>query len=470
LLKRLIAALVWTFKGLYDLLATYLLVYLLPFVLVAFGLHVGAEAISTHLGFVDNAAMWALLAGKVGTSTLLLRVIIFAPLHVALFGLLRRPRSWLKPRVEKAFERVIGTLKRWLMSRPRLELTGEVVYSVMVTALLVPFVIQPTLERRLFDGEAWAARGVNLLDGTASAAVVESTVGFYRLLFAEPVLARELTAEALEQFEDDMADASQARSDGTTIPVVGPAAASSSGRPMMDRWDPILADVAGGDPDRFATLKAFMWVESAGQQYAVSPTGCVGLMQFCSGTARDHPFRGVFGIGQVYSCSCDGACRVGRETRRDLESGVLEDILVHEGHFPCELTDARFDPYKSIAAADLYVERLGDAYGNNLYLMYIGYNSGPAVSDTVWLAVGRNPEADLKTIRPHLTPALEPYYGGHSASRAAELLDAHLPKLAEAKAAYDTAGPTPGAAPPTVMTPGDIPHSIPWSYDGSRRI
>ena len=47
------------------------------------------------------------------------------------------------------------------------------------------------------------------------------------------------------------------------------------------------------DPEtQAAFIKAFMWVESGGRQFAVSSTGCAGLMQFCPGTART-PFGGL---------------------------------------------------------------------------------------------------------------------------------------------------------------------------------
>ena len=44
-------------------------------------------------------------------------------------------------------------------------------------------------------------------------------------------------------------------------------------QPMIDRWDEMIWEVAGGDATRFTQIKAVMWVESAGRQFAVSRTG-----------------------------------------------------------------------------------------------------------------------------------------------------------------------------------------------------
>ena len=87
----------------------------------------------------------------------------------------------------------------------------------------------------------------------------------------------------------------------------------------MDRWDPYLLEAAEGDRELFARTKAFMWVESGGRQFALSATGCAGLMQFCASTAQRRPFGGIFGVGAVSACGCDD-CSVPREVQIALET------------------------------------------------------------------------------------------------------------------------------------------------------
>lgn len=168
----------------------------------------------------------------------------------------------------------------------------------------------------------------------------------------------------------------------------------------------------------------------------MSRTGCVGLMQFCARTAREGAFRDTFGLGQVYACDCRGGCRVPRERRVELESGDPERLARQQEHFPCELTDARFDARKSIAAGWRYLGQLRGELGGNLALMYIGYNSGPHVARRLFEALGRRGDASLQRIARHLPAALRPYYGASAEARARGLARVHLPKLLAADALY----------------------------------
>ena len=77
-----------------------------------------------------------------------------------------------------------------------------------------------------------------------------------------------------------------------------------------------------------------------------------------------------------------------------------------------------------------------EAHGGNIYLMYVGYNSGPAVSNKVFKALKRRGDASLDDIGRHLEAGLQPYYGSQSAKRARSLLKTHLPKIAKAEARY----------------------------------
>ena len=91
---------------------------------------------------------------------------------------------------------------------------------------------------------------------------------------------------------------------------------------------------------------------------------------------------------------------------------------------------------KSIAAGRLYTRRLGAEFAGNIYLMYIGYNSGPQVARRLWTAIGGAPAAGLDLIDKHLVEAMSPYYGKGARRRARALVDVHLPKLWKAYLRY----------------------------------
>lgn len=404
-------------KGIYDILATYVLGWILVFALLAAGLHVffnALEDLAPALTFKINAPG--------------LRLLAYVLLHTAILYALRRPLALAQGGAERVFDAVSGAVQKVTRYVPALDSLISVLFTCFITAMLIPFVIQPTMVTG-FDRQSWLERAGNLLDGTASIYLADSVVGFYRRLYAEPVVEDSLTPDEATQVFGTLGDPYVVP---TTDPLLPPP--MEGDQPMMDRWNAHLWSAAEGDPRIFATLKAFMWVESAGRQYAVSTTGCSGLMQFCAGTARSQPYRNVFGTGQVYACRCEGPCRIERSTQRRMESGELAGLQSRSPEFPCELTDARFNPTRSIAAARLYIDRLDAAYGGNLYLMYIGYNSGPGVANKVFNDLGRDPNASLEMINVHLAGAMRPHYGAASEARARSLVNIHLPKL---RGAYD---------------------------------
>lgn len=295
---------------------------------------------------------------------------------------------------------------------PAIHLGLEIAFSCSITLLLFPFVVQPTLVPLRWNTHHWVRRAANLADGSASIALVESVVGLYRRLVARPVIGPGINDR---QFESSFGN-------------------QSTAGPSMKRWDPLIWDAVKGDAEAFALVKAVLWVESGGRQYAVSSTGCVGLMQFCSQTARNSTFRQIFGIGQVYPCRCEGPCQVPRPLQRELESGDGGRVSACRELFVCELSDARFDPTKSIAAGWRYLRALQQQLGNNLYLTYVGYNSGPRVAERLYAALGHDNHADLRRLGLHLHAALRPHYGHTAPARAKALLAVHLPKL---RRAYD---------------------------------
>src|SRR3989338_6340260 len=122
---------------------------------------------------------------------------------------------------------------------------------------------------------------------------------------------------------------------------------TSTGNEKMDRWDHfIMQECKGEENERecFAIIKTTMYIESKGNDKAVSSTGCSGLMQFCSDTAKGSPYNTVFNSGSIG-----------------------------------KVNDHRFDGIKSIKAAKLYLidGMKKQRKINNIFFIYIGYNAGP---------------------------------------------------------------------------------------------
>lgn len=422
------------FKGTYDVLSIYLLGWVLLLALIAFGFHALAELVAESMDFGDQEFMWKRAAQGVGVSPLAVRLPFFLFAHALFLFLFRRPIGALKRGLERAFRFFEGKADDMTATRPRTRVALEFLFTVVTTTLLVPFVLQPTLVT--FPGQwgDWGQRAANLIDGTASDAFAESVVAGYRWAFTDgPEMGRHQVTAA--EYNRSLA---LRRDPKAPLAPQGP-------QPLMDRWNRYIWDAVDGNPELFAKTKAFMWVESAGRQFAVSTTGCAGLMQFCVGTARRKPFKSIFGVGQVFPCGCAGTrCRIPRDVKRALESDPGA-IKRHRSAFPCVMGDARFDPQKSIAAGVAYVKELSAAHGGNIYLMYIGYNSGPAVSRAVWKKLGRNRRASLREIETHLTGAMRPYYGRNASSRARSLVYTHLPKI---RGALDRYRKEAGTGPP----------------------
>jgi lysophospholipase L1-like esterase len=439
---RLVRLLFRVIKGLYDLLASYLLAWILFFALVAWGFQAILGLVVGLAGHSSTESFWIWADRRLELDLALLRVIGFGLLHLGVFLLLRRRLRWVQGWLERGVDRVLARYRRWAKEHARGRAVTGGAFSLIVTALLVPFVVQPTLVplRHGFTGRAWLRRAANLADGSATAAAVESVIGLYRKLYAEPVVSEGVTGvefdDSWHEIELDEVEVKGEIDDPDPV-LPGPGPMPYRRRPLMDRWDPLLKQVVKGDRRAFAAVKAFMWVESGGQQFAVSHTGCAGLMQFASRTARTG-FSYIFGRGQIYPCSCRGArgCSVPRSVRKALESGDPARVMAQQSRFPCDLTDARFNPRKSLTAGWAFIGKLQRTYGGNIYLSYIGYNSGPAVAQRLWRAIGKNSRAGLDVIAPQLPRALEPYYGAAASTRARSLLRVHLPKLGRAYRLY----------------------------------
>lgn len=432
---RKLSALGRILKGLYNIMAGYLLAWILLFALAALGLHTLLGLAAGYLDFDSVEQLWAHLSGRTGLRRSTLRLVSSSLFHLSLLLLLRKPIWGLWNLLERGVTALERLLDR-LGEHSRIRRFTSTTFMAVVTALLIPFVIQPTLVPNEWGARAWAARAANLVDGTATVTAVESVVGLYRRLGAPPVRSQGMGGGPMDViFPED---------DGQAFPILdGKGTVKPPPRgAMMDRWDPVIARVANGNKRDFALLKALIWVESAGRQFAVSTTGCVGLTQFCSRTARSQPYKDVFGLGQVYPCSCReiGGCKISRAVQQDLESGDMTRLMRHKKSFPCDLSDARFEPDKAISAARLYVRRMLHNYGNNIYLVYIGYNSGPGVAASVWRKIGKRGDAGLDLIGDHLAGALRKYFGDSAEARANSLLKRHLPKLNAAYQRYLTSG------------------------------
>ena len=402
----------WDLKSLYDAFTGPVLGVTLGVAVLAWGMHLGVAA-AAGLAGTEPDAVWQGIGEATGVDDAWIRLVLFGAAHGlvvwAAWRPVRRAVVRLRPPVPSRVPK--GRTKPKTRAAPAVPPGARralgAVGTVATTALLVVLLLQPTLVPLRLDRTSWLHRAANLVDGTASALLVDSAVWLARAVYAPPRQARAgVDPSAFDATLDD--------------PDV----------PLMDRWDRALLEAADGDRELFARTKAFMWVESGGRQYAVSATGCSGLMQFCASTSQRPPFRTIFGVGQVSACGCSGpSCAVPWEVQVALETEP-DAVATLADRFPCPLSDARFDPDRSIRAGVAFVRELGAAVGDNLPLMYVGYNAGPAVSRKLHGQLGS--DVSIDGLRPHLTTALRPHYGSRAAGRAQGLLDVHLPKLVAA--------------------------------------
>ena len=404
-------------KRVYDLVASYLLFWVLAGAMLAWLLFIGSDQLATRFGFSDQDLMWAYLGRPIGLNGTQMRLVTFAPVHLVTAAVLWKPMGWARERIAGVIEQFTDGLQRATAGTPHCIIVAEAGFTLAITASLVPFVLQPTMVPLEMTKSAWAQRVTHLVDGSASAAFVESGIGLWKRLLAP--------------------DQESVRA--------GTSAQFAIGDGLMDRWDPVIWDAVDGDRHRFAQVKAVIWVESAGRQFAVSHTGCLGLMQFCVGTARREPFKAIFGSGTVYPCGCpDGGCTVSQSMKEALEVGDQATISANKRSFPCELSDSRFDPHKSIGSGSRYLSDLSADLGDNLLLMYVGYNSGPTIAKRVFADLQGNGEATVEDIALHLESELAPFYST-AERRAKGLTSTHLPKL---DAAYDRFYAEAAAGPP----------------------
>lgn len=438
-------------KGIYDILAAYLLIWVIYLALVSLAFHTIATLIIGGMGYDETYLFWRKHAFTYQISPLTLRLIVFGSAHLVVLFLLRNIIRNTMASGEYVFDLVQKVYLKIGAKLPSVQRIVGTTFTIMVTLLLIPFVLQPTTVGMRMDADAWKARAVNLIDGRASLGLADSVIGFYRKFWAEPVIVPEQKIS-----KKDLKDAFK---QDTPNNKPGPYTLKPNQMrksPLMDRWDPLIWKAANNDRRRFAMIKAFMYVESGGKQFAVSHTGCAGLMQFCSGTAKRGPFKAIFGRGQVYACGCrKTSCRVDRAVQRDLESGDIRLIKSHANNFPCEITDARFDASKAIRAGAKYIELLDNSVNGNIYLMYVGYNSGPRIAKRVFNQTQNKGTADLSEIETHLANEMLPYYGQGSHARARSLLRTHLPKI---KRAYDRYYMESLNKRPDISTPDGVPH------------
>lgn len=201
-------------------------------------------------------------------------------------------------------------------------------------------------------------------------------------------------------------------------------------RPIMRRWLKFVLREVKGDLNAAALVLAFIDVESNGRQFAVSRSGCVGLMQFCSMTAIRYPFNQIFDSTKLRSCACaDRRCYMIRPIRRLFETSPPELYPLYQEELPCDISDQRFNPELSIKAGFTYINELYQAFEGNIYLSYIGYNSGPHVAERIWKRLGKKKASTIKGIRRVLARALRPNFKRKARRRSKALWKYHLPKL-----------------------------------------
>ncbi len=202
--------------------------------------------------------------------------------------------------------------------------------------------------------------------------------------------------------------------------------------PDVDRWDGVIYEAAGKNRRLFLYTKTFVHVESHGNPFVVSATGCAGLMQFCFQTAKEDEFELVFNTEEIHKCRCrSGRCKVSRDTSKKFEDVILYDDhhMIDKKSFPCDREDPRFNPFASIEAGVIFVDNLRKRFRGNLYLMYVAYNSGPAIAREIFKKLGRNGRAKPSQIEPHLKSVLKRRYGKKGLRRADALLKIQFPKL-----------------------------------------
>lgn len=409
------------FKGIYDIVVSYLLAWVVLFAGIALGLQTLFSVVVGIWGYESSEIFWHRVAPRLPIPRVYFRLLVFGLALVASYLLLRPILTPLGALAERFVDSFLGGIKTWKQRFPKIGIFFGVSFSLLVTLLLVPFIIQPTLVPMRWGAKAWVARAANLVDGSASVAIVDSAVGLYRKFYAKPSVRSGISSR---DFDRDF------------VPEGAPRIGAGK-HPLMDRWDDVIWQTVAGDKRGFALVKTFIRIESAGLQFAVSRTGCAGLMQFCRRTAQSGGFRKIFGVGQIYPCACSGTCSVARSILRDLESGDPERIGRRRSDFPCELADGRFNADKSIRAGWLFISTLEQKFGGNIYLMYIAYNSGPAVSARLMETLTRGPKSNLKEIAAALPDALRPYYRKSAESRARSLVKVHLPRIAHTFATYE---------------------------------
>ena len=371
----------------------------------------GLTAVAAGVAGLPTALFWRALAEIVGIGEQALRIGIFGALQltgVVLFVELAPTLTQLTGPVRTWSERV------WYRNVPRrTSRVAAASASVLFTVLLGSLVLQPTLVPSTPAPFSWSQRLANLLGGQAASHAPAAVIAMARAVVEEPE-GGQLPVEP-----DDF---------GTPL--------TAEAVPLIDRWDGPLLEAVEGDLDRFAQVKAFVWVESGGQQYAVSSSGCAGLLQFCVTTAQRAPFRDIFGVGQVSACACR-SCQVPRPVQVTLETEP-EAAEAPPAAFPCDPTDARFDAERSLRAGAAYLEELGELTEGNLLLMYVGYNSGPAVARTLVEQLPDPGSATIADLEPVLADTLRRWYGESAEERAQGLLERHLPKLAKAHARWSS--------------------------------
>ena len=225
-------------KGLYDLVVSYSLAWVLLFALIAWGLQLLSTLLVYLLGFSSTELFWGWVDQRSLLQSVLLRAVGFGLIHLWLLWSFRRRVRWLQGVAEGAADRALAGYRRWVGGGGRGgQVTGGL-FSLGITLLLVPFVVQPTLVPLHFNAQSWWLRSANLLDGSASVALVESVVGLYRKLYAAPVVADGVTDE---EFELSSVEDPPAHLEGAPPTTFRP-------RPLMDRWDTLIRESVGGIP------------------------------------------------------------------------------------------------------------------------------------------------------------------------------------------------------------------------------
>jgi len=164
---------------------------------------------------------------------------------------------------------------------------------------------------------------------------------------------------------------------------------------IYDNYDNLINDYASAEGVSPALIKAVIKKESNFNQYAVSRTGALGLMQFTFDSAKDYP--GIFEIVKP----CQNKCYCGVQC-------TLQQAINDCG---CDKNDGRLDAVKSIRVGVKEYGRLINYYKERGYRDYekfaiASYNGGQGVVRKAISDTPNDDKGNWDEVKKRITPEL----------------------------------------------------------------